>query len=87
MIVDVLLTDLDLPDINGIAVARAVVGLSPATRVAFMSGTAPSKPLHPRDAPFLLKPFSARTLADALAGAMSVNAGEQPLRGVGRYPR
>ena len=81
MIVDVLLTDLDLPDIDGIAVARAVAGLSPATRVAFMSGATPRKPLEPHDAPFLLKPFPTRALANALAGAIPVNAGERQPRG------
>lgn len=81
-IVDVLLTDLDLPDINGVAVARAVSGLSPATRVAFMSGAGPSEPLHPHGAPFLLKPFSRTALTNALKGAMPVNAGEPQPRGV-----
>ncbi|MBI2827768.1 MAG: response regulator [Acidobacteria bacterium] len=81
MIVDVLLTDLHLPDIDGVAVARAVAGLSPATRVAFMSGAAPSKSLDPREAPFLLKPFSTRALANALAGAVPVDARDRTARG------
>lgn len=70
-VVDVLLTDLQLPDIDGVAVARAVTALSPRTRVAFMSGSAPQRPLDPSDAPFLLKPFSVTALANALAETLA----------------
>jgi two-component system cell cycle sensor histidine kinase/response regulator CckA len=66
--VDLLLTDLDLPDIDGASVARAVSAAVPAVRVVFMSGRFPSRPLEPRAAPFLLKPFSQAQLARALAG-------------------
>ena len=76
VVVDVLLTDLQLPDLNGVAVARAIAGLSPGIRVAFMSGSEPRIPLEPSDAPFLLKPFSTVALANALAGAANL-----------RYPR
>ena len=64
--VDVLLTDLHLPDTHGVTIARAVTERSPRTRVAFMSGSAPELLLEPREAPFLLKPFSSSALADAL---------------------
>lgn len=70
LVVDILLTDLNLPDGNGVSIAAAVTAVSPGTRVAFMSGMAPSDPLEPRDAPFLLKPFSTAALANALAGAI-----------------
>lgn len=75
-VVDVLLTDLHHSD--GIAVAAAIAGISPATRVAFMSGSAPRKPLQPRDAPFLLKPFTTNELANALTGAIPMNPGDRP---------
>lgn len=65
--VDILLTDLDLPDVNGASVARAVTSVAPGTRVVFMSGRIPTVPLEPRAAPFLLKPFSRAELARALA--------------------
>lgn len=71
LVIDILLTDLDLPDSHGVSIAAAIAGLSPATRVAFMSGMAPSDPLEPRDAPFLLKPFSMTALANAMSGAIS----------------
>jgi len=66
MVVDVLLTDLKLPDVDGITVARTVSRVLPGTRVVFMSGSAPAVALEPRDAPFLLKPFSKSALAEAL---------------------
>lgn len=68
---DILLADLQLPDMNGVVMARAVLALSPLTRVAYMSGSAPAVPLDPRTAPFLLKPFSTTMLAEALAGAVA----------------
>jgi CheY-like chemotaxis protein len=66
--VEVLLTDLDLPDVGGVMVARAITAAAPGTRVVFMSGSVPAVPLEPSVAPFLLKPFSRIALADALAG-------------------
>jgi CheY-like chemotaxis protein len=74
MMIDVLLTELRLPDLDGRSVAWAVTRLQPHARVAFMGGVAPVAPLEPVDAPFLLKPFSTRALANALTGAI-------------RYPR
>jgi len=64
--VAVLLTDLDLPDIDGGAVARAVTTADPATRVVFMSGGSRPNSLVPPDATFLRKPFSHGALAAAL---------------------
>ena len=78
LIVDVLLTDLQLPDLDGISVAREIAGFSPGIRVAFMSGAAPARSLEPSDAPFLRKPFSASDLAKALAGAVPLRWSDQP---------
>lgn len=66
--VDILLTDLDLPDVDGVSVARAVAAVSPGTHVVFMSGTIHTNRLDQRAVPFLLKPFSQAELARALAG-------------------
>lgn len=76
--VEVLLTDLHLPDLDGVAVACAIAALAPAIGVVFMSGTAPKMQLEPHNAPFLLKPFSTAALIHALNVAASVAA---------RYPR
>jgi len=64
--VEILLTDLDLPDIDGGAVARAVTVAAPATRVVFMSGGAALIPRVPAGAILLRKPFSHAALAAAL---------------------
>lgn len=76
-VVDVLLTDLSLPDLDGVGVARAIASLAPKTRIAFMSGHQPDTDLEPTAAPFLLKPFSIAALERALVRAI-------PRRG---YPR
>jgi CheY-like chemotaxis protein len=67
--VDVLLTELRLPDIDGRELALAVCQKRPFIRVAFMGNRAPSEPLEPREAPLLIKPFTAPALANALAEA------------------
>jgi CheY-like chemotaxis protein len=72
LFVDVLLTDLRLPDLDGRSVAWTICRLRPFTRIAFMGNGAPGEPLEPHDAPFLLKPFSTTALANALAGAPHV---------------
>ena len=66
MRVQVLLTDLDLPDIDGEAVARAVTRIAPGTRVVYMSGASPA-PRLPAGATYLQKPFSHAELARALS--------------------
>lgn len=80
LIVDVLLTDLKLPDLDGLVLARAVTRVSPQTRVAFMAADAPGEPLEPPNAPFLLKPFSTSALGRALAGAIPMDHGRGPRR-------
>ena len=71
-IIDVLLTHIAPPDLDGLTLARLVTKRSPSTRVAFMSDEMTSTPRQPRDVPLLLKPFTTIALADALAGAISV---------------
>ena len=80
LLVDVMLTDLRLPDLDGLEVAWAVARVSPRTRVAFMAAAPPGEPLEPAAAPLLLKPFSTIALRCALEGA--VRLGRTP-----PYPR
>lgn len=70
--IDVLLTELRLPDIDGRELAWALGQKRPFVRVAFMGRDAPDQPLDPRDAPFLKKPFTTNALAEALAHAKAV---------------
>ena len=70
---DLLVTDLNLPDLDGRSVACTAAAFSPRMRLVFMSGRAPGEPLEPADAPFLLKPFSTTALANAIAGAIPLD--------------
>ncbi len=77
---DVLVTDLNLPDVDGRSVAWTAAAFSPRMRMVFMSGRAPGEPLEPADAPFLLKPFSTTALANAIAGALPLDPPRRPHR-------
>src|SRR5687768_12895644 len=72
LLIDVVLTDLRLPDLDGREVAWTICRRRPFTRVAFMGSVAPAEPLEPLDAPFLMKPFSTQALSNALAGAVQM---------------
>ena len=67
--IDVLLTELQLPDIDGRELAWAVCQKRPFVRVAFMGRVSPGEPFNPREAPLLIKPFSTTSLANALTQA------------------
>jgi|RhiMethySRZTD1v2_1073278.scaffolds.fasta_scaffold07903_10 CheY-like chemotaxis protein len=67
--VDVLLTELQLPDMDGRDLAWAVCQKRPFVRVAFMARDSPEEPLDAQAAPVLMKPFTATALSNALAGA------------------
>jgi two-component system, cell cycle sensor histidine kinase and response regulator CckA len=57
--VDILVTDLILPDIDGFTLARRALVLCPALRVLYISGyaeTTRQSPARPRAANFLAKP-------------------------------
>lgn len=67
--VDVLLTEVRLPDMDGRDLAWAVCQKRPFARVAFMGLAAPDEALDPREAPFLRKPFTLTALSEALGSA------------------
>lgn len=71
--IDVLLSDIKLPDIDGYAVARIGTTLRPELKVILMTGYAPS-PLPAALQPFvhevLQKPFSLGTLPRVVAAAL-----------------
>lgn len=69
-VIDVMITDLKLPDLDGPTVAWAVTALSPRTRVVFIAAAPPTEPFEPSDAPLLLKPLSTAALGTALAAAV-----------------
>ena len=70
---DLLLTDLEMPGINGIALWQSVRAKRPETKVVFMSGSA--TPDDVDGAPFLSKPFTLAKLVgiveDTLQSSLS----------------
>ena len=69
--IDVVLTELRLPDLDGRELAWALGQKRPFVRVAFMGRDTPDQPLDPR-APFLKTPFTTDALSRAIAEAMPV---------------
>jgi DNA-binding NtrC family response regulator len=70
--IDVLLTAVRLPDIDGRELVWAVCQKRPFVRVAYIGLHRPGEPLDPVDAPFLTKPFTLTALVDAVARAAPV---------------
>ena len=65
--IDLLLTDIVMPDLNGPALAQRLVGIRPELRILFISGYAEMKTLPDPDNPnvsFLSKPFQASVLTE-----------------------
>jgi two-component system cell cycle sensor histidine kinase/response regulator CckA len=76
---DLLLTDVVMPGMGGLALARALRESAPGLRVLYMSGYAQELAgpgaLDARGAPFLPKPFDAAALTSAVAAALAAPAG------------
>ncbi len=68
--VDLLLTDVVLPEMSGLELAELVQAAFPHVRIVRMSGFAGDEPV-PGDMPILQKPFTAETLARTIRGALS----------------
>jgi CheY-like chemotaxis protein len=76
--VDVLLTEVRLPDIDGRELAWAVCRKRPFVRVAFMGHSPAGERLDVGEVPLLIKPFSAAALATALVQAMPMRRSARP---------
>jgi len=78
--IDLLITDVVMPDINGLELATRLAAIRPATRTLFMSGymddALGEHGVLPSHANFIQKPFSPRAIAqrvrDILDGASHV---------------
>jgi CheY-like chemotaxis protein len=77
--IDLLLTDLVLPQMAGLALAAEIAGMRPATKVLFMSGYSENAVLSQGKlrpgAAFLRKPFSARDLLTKLRQVLGPRPG------------
>jgi two-component system cell cycle sensor histidine kinase/response regulator CckA len=74
--VDLLLTDVVMPEMNGPALAQRLVALQPQLRVLFISGYSEISPLDPSNPniSFLSKPFQASALAGKVRQVLSRHA-------------
>ncbi len=68
--IDLLLTDLKLPDLNGLELARQIAALRPGIRCLFMSGYLVDPESIPENR-FLEKPFSIEVLMHAVESALA----------------
>jgi two-component system cell cycle sensor histidine kinase/response regulator CckA len=81
---DLIVTDLDLPDLNGGELAAQLATTAPETRVLFMSGYGDeaSLPSGVRNAgAFMQKPFTRRTLGEKVRGLLDAPATANPTTG------
>jgi len=69
--VDVLITDIGLPDIPGMKLAAEVRALRPNVRVIFATGYDKPRMAGEPHASFLAKPFAPDALAQAINGALA----------------
>ena len=74
---DLLLSDISLPGMNGVALAKQVRHLAPGVKVLLMSGYAREAFLTPADdLPFIGKPFTTRAIVDRIRSLVAESAVE-----------
>ncbi len=88
--VDLLLTDVVMPGMNGRELATRLRALDPTLRVLFMSGyssdVAADRGLLPAGVPLIAKPFSPAALAEHVRQVLDQAAGEPSRSGQGSGP-
>lgn len=72
--IDLVLTDVEMPNLGGRGMMEELKELSPDLRVLFMSGYPKAEvfpdPAHARRTPYLQKPFTAEALCDEVRAAL-----------------
>ncbi len=63
---DLILTDIDMPQMNGMELASRIRALDASARILLMSGRAPDFPKDLEDLPLLPKPFLPAQLVEAV---------------------
>ena len=77
--IDVLLTDVVMPGMNGLKVAETLAALDPDLKIIIMSGYPGGDGSEERGVPFLQKPFTSEKLAKTLRELMDQRIRECPL--------
>ena len=67
---DLVLTDIDMPQMKGTALATRIRAMDPSRKILFMSGRPPDNPDALGNCPLLSKPFRPDQLMAAVEGAM-----------------
>jgi two-component system cell cycle sensor histidine kinase/response regulator CckA len=79
--IDLLITDVIMPDMNGLELANHLTGLRPETKVLFMSGYTDSAIVHQGvlddGANFIQKPFSPEALASKVREVLEAKQGAE----------
>jgi two-component system, cell cycle sensor histidine kinase and response regulator CckA len=73
--IDVLLTDVVMPDLSGVELATQLTAASSGLRTLFISGYAGAATVALSDAPFLQKPFTPRELTAKLHDVLAQPVG------------
>jgi two-component system, cell cycle sensor histidine kinase and response regulator CckA len=68
--IDLLLTDVRMPAMTGVHLAREIVRRRPATRILFMSGSCDEEYRSVTSEPLLAKPFGIAQLLDCVENAL-----------------
>ena len=71
--IQLLVTDVVMPEMNGRELARRIESFRPATKVLFMSASAIDNVLDP-DAHFIAKPFPLHRMVDTVNQVLSADA-------------
>ncbi|MEZ0333028.1 MAG: response regulator [Gemmatimonadales bacterium] len=76
--IDLVLTDVSMPMLDGLELGRRIAGMTPPRPVLYMSSELPDALVSGRAdrtiPPFLLKPFSMETLVTAVVGLLAASA-------------
>ncbi|NTV13169.1 MAG: response regulator [Desulfobulbaceae bacterium] len=88
---DLLITDVLLPDLNGIELAKRLLARQPGLKVAFMSGylrpsLADPDAAEAQPTPFIQKPFSGKTLTAFIRKCLRGEEAEEPARTLPKQP-
>jgi CheY-like chemotaxis protein len=74
--IDLVLTDIDMPQMNGVEMAHRILATHPGSKVVFMTGGLPDEYALPEGCPLVRKPFQANGLVGVVAQTMGARTGE-----------